>query len=67
MDPKSIRDLFMVHLLNDEMKVKICTLINENVNIPMIGEKTEQRVFESIWEIFETAIREQLDKEIVKT
>ena len=33
----------------------------------MIGEKTEQRVFESIWEIFETAIREQLDKEIVKT
>tara|TARA_B100000519_G_C14124916_1_gene382346 strand:+ start:56 stop:253 length:198 start_codon:yes stop_codon:yes gene_type:complete len=61
MDKETLKELFCTNILNDEMKVKVCTRINESVNIPFISERTEQVVFESIWEIFETAFREQLE------
>lgn len=49
-------------LLTPEVKLRVCTMINESVNIPLINENTEQKIFESLWDIFEVAIREQLNK-----
>ena len=60
----TINKLICEKLLCDEVKVKVCTLINDSVNIPFINESTEQKVFESIWDIVEVCIREQLDKEL---
>ena len=60
----TINQLICEKLLCDEVKVKLCNLINDSVNIPFINESTEQKVFESIWDIVEVCIREQLDKEL---
>lgn len=63
-DNDTVKDIILTKLLNPEVKLKVCTMINESVNIPFINEKTEQKVFESLWDIVETCIREQLDKEL---
>ena len=59
-----IETVILKQLLTPEVKLKVCTLINESVNIPIINEKTEQRVFEAIWDIFEVTVREQLQKSL---
>lgn len=63
-DNDTVKDIITSKLLNPEVKLKVCTMINESVNIPFINEKTEQKVFESLWDIVESCIREQLDKEL---
>lgn len=48
------------YLFNDEMKEKLIKAMNENVDIPFIGEKTEQKILEAVWEsaegVFKNAI-----------
>ena len=59
-----IKDLIAGYLFNDETKKKIIDKLNDKVDVPFINEKTEQKVFESLWDIVETCIREQLYKEL---
>ena len=61
---EAINKLICDKLLCPEVKLKVCTAINESINIPFINEKTEQVVFESIWDIVETCIREKLQEEL---
>ncbi len=63
-DNNTVKQIISEKLLSPEVKLKVCTMINESVNIPFINEKTEQKVFESLWDIVESCIREQLDKEL---
>ena len=63
-DNENVKQLIADRLLTPEVKLKVCTMINEAVNIPFISEKSEQKVFESLWDIIESVIREQLDKEL---
>ncbi len=47
-------------ILDDEVKKDIIAQVNRNVNIPMINEKTEEKIFEALWEIFKNAIKTKL-------
>ena len=44
-------------ILDDEVKKDVVANVNKSVNIPMINEKTEARIFEALWEIFKVAIK----------
>ena len=45
------------YIFNDEMKEKIVKELNENVNIPIINEKTEGKIIEAIYESVEAVVK----------
>ncbi len=44
------------YLLDEEVKADLIASVNKSVNVPMINEKTEAKILEAIWELFEMAI-----------
>ena len=51
------------YIFSDETKKKVITALNENVDIPIIGEATEAKIMEALWETVEAAMKEVLFKE----
>ena len=51
------------YIFNDEMKAKMITKMNENVDIPFISEKTEAKILDAIWDSVEDTVKEALIKE----
>jgi len=45
-----IADLIIEHISKDEIKDKVVKELNDNVNIPIIGENTEKKMIEAIYE-----------------
>ena len=45
------------YIFKDEMKEKIVKELNENVNIPIINEKTEGKIIEAIYESVEAVVK----------
>ena len=48
------------YIFNDEMKEKLFKKMNENVDIPMISERTEEKILNAIWESVEEVVKEAL-------
>ena len=57
-----IQQIISDYLFNEEMKEKIVKALNENVNIPIISEKTEEKILNAVWD----SIEEVLKKAILK-
>ena len=58
-----IQKMITDYLFNDEMKAKIVSELNKNIDIPIIGEKTEAKILDAIWD----SIEEVLKKAILKS
>lgn len=58
-----IQKMIIDYLFNDEMKGKIIAELNKNVDIPIIGEKTEAKILDAVWD----SIEEVLKKAILKS
>ena len=48
------------YIFNDEMKEKLIKKMNENVDIPIISEKTEEKILTAIWDSIEEVVKEAL-------
>ena len=48
------------YIFNDEMKNKLIKKMNENVDIPIISEKTEEKILIDIWESVEEVLKDAL-------
>ena len=48
------------YIFNDEMKAKMISKMNENVDIPFISEKTEAKILDAIWDSVEDVVKEAL-------
>lgn len=57
-----MKELIANYIFNDEMKAKIITALNENVDIPIISEKTEEKILTAIYD----SVEEIVKKEILK-
>ena len=57
-----LQKMIVDYLFNDETKAKLLKEINENVNIPIINEKTEAKIFEAIWESIEAILKKAILK-----
>ena len=51
------------YIFNDEMKAKMISKMNENVDIPFISEKTEAKILDAIWDSVEDTVKEALIKD----
>ena len=52
-----MKDMIANYLFNDEMKNKIVKELNDNINIPIINEKTEGKIIEAIYETVESVLK----------
>mgnify|MGYP004448022503 FL=1 len=51
------------YIFNDEMKAKMISKMNENIDIPFISEKTEAKILDAIWDSVEDVIKDALIKD----
>ena len=58
----NIKELIASHIFNDEMKEKIVTALNNNIDIPIISEKTEGKILEAIYDSVEDVIKAEILK-----
>ena len=57
-----LKEMVVSYIFNDEMKEKIVKELNENVNIPIINEKTEAKILEAVYESVEQVIKKAIMK-----
>ena len=58
----NIKDLIVQYLFNPETEEKLIKALNENINIPIIGEKTEEKIIRALWETVEEVLKKVLLK-----
>ena len=57
-----MKEMIAQYLFNDEMKAKVVKELNENINIPIINEKTEGKIIEAIYETVEACVKKAILK-----
>jgi len=57
-----LREMVVSYIFNDEMKAKIVKELNDNVNIPIINEKTEAKILEAVYESVEQVVKKAIMK-----
>ena len=48
------------YIFNDEMKAKMISKMNDNVDIPFISEKTEAKILDAVWDSVEEVVKKAL-------
>jgi hypothetical protein len=56
----NINDVIAGYLFNPEMKAKILKGLNDSVDIPIIGEKTEAKILDAIYSTIEGVLKNVL-------
>ena len=57
-----IQKLIVDYLFNPSNKEELLKALNENIDIPIIGEKTEAKILEAIWNTMEEVFKKVLLK-----
>ena len=57
-----MKEMIADYIFNDEMKDKIVKELNDNVNIPILNESTEEKIFEAIYESVESIVKDAILK-----
>jgi hypothetical protein len=57
-----MKEMIANYLFNDEMKDKIVKELNDNINVPIINEKTEGKIIEAIYETVEACVKKAIMK-----
>tara|TARA_Y100000401_G_scaffold47601_1_gene36753 strand:+ start:4966 stop:5139 length:174 start_codon:yes stop_codon:yes gene_type:complete len=55
-----MKQLIADYIFNDEMKDKIIDALNENIDIPIISEKTEEKILTAIYDSVEEVIKAKI-------
>ena len=53
----NIQKLIADYLFNPSNKEQLLKALNENIDIPIIGEKTEAKILEAIWNTIEEVFK----------
>ena len=58
-----VTDHLISTLEKKDFKKKLIKKINDDVDIPMIGEKTEKKVFDKLYDLFLKGVKEVLNED----
>ena len=59
---KQIQTMVCDFLFNDENKTKLIKALNDNIDIPFIGEETEEKYLTAIWDTVEVIFKKAILK-----
>ena len=57
-----IKQMIADYVFNDEMKDKIIKKLNDNVDVPLISEKTEEKILIAVYDSVEEVVKEAILK-----
>ena len=57
-----LKEMIANYIFNDEMKDKIIKKLNDNVDVPFISEKTEEKILIAIYDSVEDVVKEAILK-----
>ena len=57
-----LKQMIADYVFNDEMKEKIIKKLNDNVDVPLISEKTEEKILTAIYDSVEEVFKEAILK-----
>ena len=57
-----LKNMIVAYIFNDEMKDKIIDKLNDNVDVPFISEKTEEKILIAIYDSVEEVVKEAILK-----
>ena len=57
-----LKEMIANYIFNDDMKAKIIDKLNENMDIPFISEKTEEKILSAIYDSVEDVVKEAILK-----
>jgi hypothetical protein len=57
-----LKQMIADYVFNDEMKDKIIQKLNDNVDVPFISEKTEEKILVAIYDSVEDVVKEAILK-----
>jgi len=57
-----MKEIIADYLFNDEMKTKIIKALNDNVDIPILSEKTEEKILTAIYDSVEEIVKAEILK-----
>ena len=58
------KDALVEYIFDDELKDKVVTAINENVNVPLISEKTEGKIIDALYDSIEEVVKEVIKEKL---
>ena len=61
-DNMDLKEMIADYIFNDEMKEKIIKKLNDNVDVPFISEKTEEKILVAIYDSVEDVVKEAILK-----
>ncbi len=53
----NLKEVVADYLFNDYMKAKIIKSLNDNVDVPFISEKTEEKILVAIYDSIEEVVK----------
>ena len=59
----SFKKIIVGYLFNEERKRELIKKINDDINIPLLSEKTEEKIFTAIWDAVEDVLKEAIMKD----
>ena len=59
----SFKKIIIGWLFNEERKRELIKKINDYINIPMLSEKTEEKIFTAIWDAVEDVLKDAIMKD----
>ena len=58
------KDALVEYIFDDELKGKVCKAINDNVNVPLISEKTEGKIIDALYDSVEEVVKEVIREKL---
>ena len=58
------KDALVEYIFDDELKAKVCKAINDNVNVPLISEKTEGKIIDALYDSVEEVVKEVIKEKL---
>ena len=59
----SFKKIIIGYLFNEERKKELIKKINADINIPMLSERTEEKIFTAIWDAVEDVLKDAIMKD----
>ena len=58
------KDELVEKIFDDELQKKVVKALNENINIPIISEKTEEKILNALYDTVEDVVKNAILKKI---
>ena len=57
-----LKQMIADHIFNDKMEEKIIKALNDNINIPIIGEESVEKILRAIYNSIEEVVKKAILK-----